>query len=220
MTRHSAARCLKHKRTAATSLVFACAAVVGAYGHSDDVLLARVLHGNNAEVSVEITVEPSKNPFLRSSTNLAEALGESLEVHLPSGKSWLLNSIGNATVTLSDRFEHPAPVPVSHQITETPQELLTAKWTWRPSESPLRFSVPNANPNTVLLWDVAADSGLPMPGWRLLVSGDRSDPIHLRLNPQPLQWNWKARTAIGVAMLGLALNLLLLIRKAKLKPLS
>ena len=220
MTRHRAACCLNHKQRAATSLVFAFAAVVGAYGHSDEVLLARVLHGKNAEVSVEITVEPSKNPFLRSSTNLAEALGESLEVHLPSGKSWLLRSIGKATVTLSDRFEHPAPVPLSHQITDTPQELLTAKWTWRPSESPLRFSVPTANPNTVLLWNVAPDSGLPVPGWRLLVSGDSSDPIHLRISPQPLQWNWKARTAVGVAMLGLALNLLLLIHKAKIKPLS
>lgn len=220
MTRHRATRCLKDKRGAATSLLFACAAVIEAYGHSDDVLLARVLHGNNAEVSVEITVDPSKNPFLRGSTNFAEALGESLEVHLPSGKSWLLRSIGKATVTLSDRFEHTAPVPVSHPIQETPQELLTAKWTWRPSESPLRFSVPRKNPNTVLLWNVAPDSGLPSPGWRLLVSGERSDPIHLRINPQPLQWNWKARTAIGFAMLGLALNLILLIRKAKLKPLS
>ena len=218
MTRHRAACWLQRKRITAATLCFVYTTVTGAYGHSDDLLLARVLQCSNAEVSVEITVEPSKNPFLRSSTNLAEALGEALEVHLPSGKHWLLRNICEARITLSDRFEHAAPVPVSHQITEAPKELLTAKWTWRPSESPLRFEVPNANPNTVLLWEVAADSELPLPGWRMLVSGDRSDPIHLRINPQPLQWNWKARAAITVAALGLALNFLLLIRKTKLKP--
>ena len=220
MTRHSPGRRLQRKRTRATSLAFAYAAVIGAYGHSDDVLLARVLQNDNAEVSVEITVDPSKNPFLRNSANLARALGECIEVHLPNGKNWLLKDISTATVTLSDRFAHPAPVPVSHEVTETPQELLTAKWIWRPSESPLHFAVPNANPNTVLLWSVAPDSELPLPGWRFLTAGDRSDAIHLRSTPQPLQWNWKACTAIGVATLGLALNLTLLIRKAKLKPLS
>lgn len=220
MTRQRAARCSQHKLAAAISLVLTQAAVPDTFGHSDDVLLARVLQGGNAEMSVEITVEPSKNPFLRNSTNPAETLGESLEVRLPSGKRWLLRDICNPTVTLSDRFEHPAPVPVSHPITETPQELLTAKWTWRPSESPLHFAVPNSNPNTVLLWSVTPDSELPLPEWRFLISGDRSAPIHLRIDPQPLQWNWKARTAIVVAALGLALNLLLLIRKIRLKPLS
>lgn len=205
---------------AIAALVFSDIAAFAAYAHSEDVLLARVVRSGNAEISVEVTVDPSKNPFLRNATNLAEALGESLEVHLPSGKHWLLRDIGKATVSLSDRFEHLAPVPVSHEITESPPELVTAKWTWRPSESPLQFEVPHSNENSVLLWSVAPDSEAPQPGWRLLLSGDRSHPIHLSDPPQPLQWNWKARTAMAIAAGGLALNLLLLIRKTKLKPLS
>lgn len=191
-----------------------------AYGHSEDIILARVIKSHDAEVSVELTVDASKNPHLRESKNLAEALGNSLQVQLPSGKHWLLREMGTASVSLSNRFEHLAPVPVSHDITDVPSELFSAKWTWRPSESPLQFKVPVSNPNTVLLWSITSESEEPLPGWRLLISGDQSDPIHLSAEPHPLRWNWKAKSALGIAAGGLLLNLVLLIHKTKHKPLS
>ena len=191
-----------------------------AYGHSEDVILARVIKTRGAEVSVELTVDASKNTHLRESDNIADALGNSLQVQLPSGKHWRLREMGTASVSLSNRFEHLAPVPVSHDITDASSELVTAKWTWRPSESPLQFKVPEANPNTVLLWSITPESEEPLPGWRLLISGDQSAPVHLGAEPRPLLWNWKAKSALGVAAGGLLLNLVLLIHRTKHKPLS
>ncbi len=210
------------QRRLLTSSVFICFGIWGASAsaHSDDIILARVISGQDAEVSVELTVEASKNPHLRAAENIADALGNSLQVQLPSGKHWLLREMGAASVSLSSRFEHLAPVPVSHDITGGPPELVTAKWTWRPSESPLQFKVPEANPNTVLLWNITSESEEPLPGWRLLISGDQSAPIHLGTDPHPLRWDWKAKSALGIAAGGLLLNLALLVHKTKHKPLS
>jgi hypothetical protein len=191
-----------------------------ASGHSEDVILARVIRGHDSEISVSLTADASKNPHLRESKNLAESLGNALEVHLPSGKRWLVGEMGRASVSLSNRFEHLAPIPVSHEITGVPSELLTAKWTWRPSESPLRFKVPASNPNTVLLWSITSESEEPLPGWRLMIAGDQSDPIHLSAEPRPLRWDWRAKTATGIAASGLLLNLMVFIYKTKRRQLS
>ena len=215
-----AAPALQRKLIIASFLLYLWRSEPSVFGHSEDVILARVIKRQDAEISVELTVDASKNPHLRESKNLAEALGSSLQVQLPSGKHWLLREMGTASVSLSNRFEHLAPVPVSHDITDSPSELVTAKWTWRPSESPLQFKVPDVNPNTVLLWSITSESEEPLPGWRLLTSGDRADPVYLSDEPHPLRWNWKAKSALGIAAGGLLLNLALLIHKTRHKRLS
>ncbi len=190
-----------------------------AFAHSGDLLLARLVLHPSAEVTLEITADLAANPHLKNTPNPAAALGDSLRVHLPGGRSWKITELGKPTVYLRDGFQSPAPVPLEHSAGEKTPELYTASWTWRASETPLRFEVPAGNPQTVIFWHVGPDSEAVAPGWKMLLAGDGSNPIALPVRPTALVWNWKAILALSFAGLGLGLQGMLLVRKLKTKPL-
>lgn len=191
-----------------------------AVAHSADIVLARLLLHDGPEVTLELTADVIGNPWLKDAPNPAAALGKALRVSLPDGRSWTVGQLGNPTVTLSEGFSHPAPVPLTHNADEPIPELFTAAWTWRPSSTPLRFEVDPGIPHSIVFWAVSPTPGRPLPGWRMLLAGDRSNPINLPLRPQPLVWNWKARAAVVVALTGLALQGLLIVLRIQRARLS
>ena len=180
--------------------------------HSGDVFLARLRTDHPPEVTLEITADVAAHPQLREASNPVEKMGQSLRVLLPSGRAWTLYELGKPTVSLHDGFAAPAPVPAQHPTGEPTPELITASWTWRPSESPLRFEVPKDNPGTVLFWSTQPGSDAVATGWGMLLAGDRSAPQKLPLEPSLIQWNWKAVTGLCIAGLGLTLQAILLLK--------
>jgi hypothetical protein len=194
-----------------TALALFVALAHSAFAHNADVLLARLRLENTPEVRLEITADVQGTPWLRHAPNPVEVLGAGLRVVLPSGRSWNLSELGKPKITLHQGFAPPAPVPVTFEPGEPIPELLTATWTWRPSETPLRIEVPLYNPNSVLLWSTAPGTEEPSAGWQILVGGDRSREVALPVAPSPLAWNWKAYTAVSVAALGLLLQATLIV---------
>lgn len=190
-----------------------------AFAHSGELLLARLVLHQNAQVTLEITADLASNPHLKDAPNPAAALGNALRVHLPKGGSWNIADLGKPIVSLKDGFAFTSPVPLQHALGEKAPELYTASWTWRPSETPLRFEVPSGNPQSVVFWHVLPDSDAVAPGWRMLLAGDSSPLIALPIQPTPLLWNWMAVVAMSVAGLGLGLQGTLLYQKFRRKPL-
>ena len=200
-------------------MLLACAPQMMA--HSSDVLLARLRLQNGPEMALEVTADVQGSSWLRHAPNPVEVLGAGLRVVLPSGRSWSLGELGKPAVTLHQGFAPPSPVPITFEPGEPIPELLTATWVWRPSESPVRLEVPLANPNSVLFWKTEPGSEAPAAGWQIMVAGDRSQAVSLPVEPTPLQWNWKAYTALFVAGCGLLLQGALIffrVRKHLSKP--
>jgi hypothetical protein len=187
---------------------FACA-------HSADTTLARVRLRQSPEVSIEITVDRHQNPHLQGVEDIARSLGETLRIHLPSGKNWGLGELGKPVFSLSSGYESPSPVPLGHNGLEQTPELTTLTWTWRPSESPIRISVAPQSPHTVLLWSVGPEDEQPHPGWRILLGGNSTPPIALPHPPSRLNWNWKSITALSFAAVGLLLQGILITNRLR-----
>ena len=196
----------------ATLLIFLPQRVVA---HSADVLLARLRLQDGPEVTLQVTADVQGNPWLRHAPNPVEVLGAGLRIVLPSGRSFSLSELGKPKITLHQGFEPPSPVAITFDPGEAIPELLTATWTWRPSESPLRLEVPLGNPNSVLFWKTAPGTEEPSLGWQVLVSGDQSREVSLPAPLSPLHWNWMAYTAVTVAGGGLLLQGALLFLRAR-----
>ncbi len=189
--------------------------------HSSDVLLARLRLQNGPEMALEVTADVQGSSWLRHAPNPVEVLGAGLRVVLPSGRSWSLGELGKPAVTVHQGFGPPSPVPITFEPGEPIPELLTATWVWRPSESAVRLEVPLTNPNSVLFWKTEPGNEAPAAGWQVMVAGDRSQEVRLPVEPSPLQWNWKAYTALLVAGCGLLLQgalIFLRVRKHVSKP--
>ncbi|MEY2599252.1 MAG: hypothetical protein RLZZ142_1511 [Verrucomicrobiota bacterium] len=194
--------------------------IVGApasvWAHSGEILLVRMVLHQNASVTLEATADLAANLPLRGSKNPGEAMGKALRLRLPSGRSWTLDQIGRAKISLRDGFGHEAPVNLEHAGPEGGvPELYTAAWNWRPSESPLRLEVVGESGQTVLFWLASEETGAVLPGWRMLLGGDKTASIQLPVPPSPLRWNWKAAVAVGFAGMGLVLQGALVVRRVR-----
>ncbi len=186
--------------------------------HSSDTLLVRLIMKESAQVTLEATADLEGIPWLKTASNPAEVIGQTLKLHLPNGRSWFVSSLGPPTVTLHTGYPHPSPVPLTHNNEEPAPELYTVSWTWRPSDNPLRVEITNENPATALIWTVLSNSDVPCPGWQMLTAGEQSNRIALPFKPTPLQWNWKAYTAATIAACGLGLQgCILLIRVRRMR---
>ncbi len=195
--------------------VLACAFLQEASAHTNDILLARLVFQSGPEVSLELTADLAGLPWLRHEANPSETLGKALHVAMPGGRSWALAELGTPVVTVLSSFPSPAPVPLSHDPEEAAPELLMMVWKWRPTASPLRIEVAKGAPATLLFWTVAPDSVEPSPGWQMLSEGERTPEVMLPFKPVPLQWNWKARLAVGVAVCGLTLQAFLILGRLR-----
>lgn len=184
-----------------------------AFGHSNDVLLARLRLDRPPNVTLEIIGDTTNHPLLKEASNPAEVMGQSLRVLLPSGRSWTIAELSKPTVQLHDGFAAPAPIPLQHGDGEPIPEFTTASWTWRPSETPLQFEIPQDRHTSVVFWTLLPESDAVAPGWRMLLSGDKTPPIPLLKTPSLVRWNWQAITALTLAGLGLGLQAALLIRR-------
>ena len=210
-------RSMRWWRPAAVAL---CGLPLPAVAHSGDLLLARLVLGRTPEVTLEVTADVAGNPWLKDSANVSEALGKTLRVLLPDGHGWTLSELGKPKVALHSVYPNAAPLPLAHGPGEAPPEWYTASWTWRPSASPLRFEVPADSPHTLLFWNVGPDSTDPAPGWRMLLSSDRTGPVALAVAPAPLRWSFPAFAALGVAAAGLLLQGFLIWKRVRRKPIG
>ena len=191
---------------------------ITAHAHTSDVLLSRLVFRDGADVTLEVTADVAGISWLRDAANPADSIGKALQIHLSDGRTWSASQLGKPVVTLHTGYPHPSPVPLLHSESEPTPELYTVSWNWRPSASPLRVEVAKGSGATTLLWTVPSGSNVPASGWQMLLEGEFSNPIALPFDPKPLQWNWKARMAAGIAAVGLGLQgCLILIRLRRLR---
>ena len=195
--------------------VLACAFLQEARAHTNDILLARLVFQSGPEVALEVTADLAGLPWLRQAANPAETLGKALRVAMPGDRSWALAELGTPVVTVHSAFPYPAPVPLSHGPEEAAPELLLMVWKWRPAASPLRIEIAKGAAATLLFWTVASEAAEPSPGWQMLSEGERTPEVALPFKPVPLQWNWKARLAAGIAVCGLALQAILILGRLR-----
>lgn len=204
-------------------ILLACAAAFPHRGeaHASDILLIRLTFNEPAQATLEVTADLSGIPWLKSSSNPAALLGKTLKINTPNGRSWFAAEMGDPKVSLHTGYPHQAPIPLTHGPEETPPELYSVSWTWRPSASQLQIECSRENPVTAFLWAVSPKTNLPMPGWQPLVEGERSRPLAVPFAPSPLRWNWKAYTAIGISACGLILQgCLIAIRWRRMRKIS
>jgi hypothetical protein len=192
-----------------------------AHAHASEMLLARLVFSEGSRVTLEVTADIAGVSWLHDARNPAEAIGRTLQIHLPDGRKWSAAELGKPAVTLHTGYPHLAPVPLAHAGTELAPELYTVAWSWRPSAGPLRVQLAEGKGATALLWTVPAGSDTPAPGWQMLLEGEVSTPIALPFTPKPLQWNWKARLAAAVAACGLGVQAgLIFVRLRRLRRTS
>jgi len=183
--------------------------------HASDVLLARLVFRDASQVALEITADLAGTPWLRDAPSPADSIGKAIRLHLPDGRSWLVQELGQPTVTLHTGYPYPSPVPLQHNGGEPVPELFTATWTWRPSSTPLRFEVVKGSFATALFWSVPSGATTIGSQWQMLTEGDVSNAVALPFSPKPLQWNWKAFTAAGIAASGLGIQACIIVSRLR-----
>ena len=184
-------------------------------GHSSDVLLARLSFGSDSTVALEVTADLTGSAWLRDSRNPAEVLGRMICVGLPGGRFWALGDLGKPSVSLHSGFPHWAPISLVHGEGETPPEFYSVTWSWRPSDTPLRFEVVKGSPATLVFWTVQPGGDGPSSAWEMLSEGEKSREVDLPFKPVPLLWNWKAYVAMSVAASGLLMQAILILRRLR-----
>lgn len=186
-----------------------------ANAHASDILLMRLSFGDASEATIEVTADLEGVPWLRDASNPAEAIGKAIRLHLPDGRSWFVQELGQPKVTIHARYPHPSPVPLQHQPQEPSPELYTAAWTWRPSTTPLRFEILKGSHATAIFWKAPPDASAIGSEWQMLAEGDVSNAAPLPFPPKPLSWNWKATTAAGIAAAGLCIQACLIVSRLR-----
>lgn len=175
-----------------------------ASAHGTEFLLGK-LTLSPGEMRLELTADCDGNPMIADKKEAAAILPAAL--HMRTGdEAKPLEAF--APIRLQDRtkFDESAPMPPGTFDNTIDHQLLTAVWQWKSGEGAVRFTVPKASKQDVLLWVVDSEKPKAEPRWMVMLGGDVSPPITLpqakplmllALNP------WAATNTIAIGVITL-----------------
>ncbi|MBL9177181.1 MAG: hypothetical protein JNM65_03895 [Verrucomicrobiaceae bacterium] len=153
------------------------------FGHGAEFLSAKLTLLPDAEVLLEITADHGGNPLIVDESAAKDALLDPIRLRRDDALVPLAQ-IASASISQHDNWAEFAPASYLPSETESqPHALTTSAWRWHSETPEIVFEMPKGKLHDVLLWTHdGADPATP-PKWMLLLAGDRSKAIPVRLTP-------------------------------------
>jgi hypothetical protein len=148
-----------------------------AYGHASEFILAKVIP-EKGRVRVEITVDCTGNPMIRSEAEARAVVEKALHIHA-GGQTKLLSEIGPFRYERRTSIDPETPIPQDPEDLARPHQIVCAHWAWENPPSPVAFQNSKDSAQNVILWMPAASPG-EKPRWSMLVAGDTSPEITIQ----------------------------------------
>ncbi len=180
-----------------------------ASAHNGEWLLAKCTIGADNSVTVRLTADAEANPRIKTQEDFVRETKGLLLVHDGDQTKDFLSLADKMELGVDERLDPAAP------LGHTPEELAKSyqllKFTARARLTPDRFTfrLPEKSPHTVILWLVDERLEKQEPRWVMLIGGDESPLIKVRLqdNRGDGPW-WRGRRgmlmldAFGLLVLG------------------
>ena len=195
------------------------------FAHTNDVVLMRVIpevKSTGQRASVEVVLDASAHPVLRHVENPVKMVAESVFVVDGAGRTAPLSASRLQQRTLRVRtggeVHASCPVPMTPEPGEPPSDWMSARWELSEVDPPARLMVSGESKLNVLVW-VAEDGEVKArDGWGW-VTADRESGL-LPFPEGRLRWSPAVVISVFVALVGLVLNGVVLIRRKTLFPRS
>ncbi len=155
-------------------LIFAGAAFalpLSASAHGSEFLVAKALVQTDGRVLLEITADYGDNPMIANEAEAATAVQRALRIADGAAK------LAAPRLEKRTQPDPDSPLPPDPFMTGKPHQLLTAVWQIIPVSETLRFAVPDAAGQTVILWTKNLLHPEEKTHWVMLVPGEQSPPI-------------------------------------------
>lgn len=185
------------------------------YGHGGEFLEAR-LEVQGGMVNLRIVAQYGDNPMIADEAEARKVLADALRIEVgKAGTNHRLDELTPLVLAPRAARDPESPMPPSTDDHAHSDKLLEASWTWAATEEDLSFFVPETSSQVVLFWMPAP--GEKSPRWSLLVPGDRTPAIFVKL-----PW-WRSPWATGggvglVLLVTIAVHLVLRRRSLPHRP--
>lgn len=170
------------------------------YGHGSEFLEAR-LEARDGRLNLRIVAQYSDNPMIADEAEARQVLADALRIEVGTARTnQRLEELKPLVMAPRAARDPESPMPSSPGDQAHSDKLLEASWSWAATEEDVCFLVPETSRQVVLFWMPAP--GEKSPRWSLLVPGDRTPAIFVKI-----PW-WRTRWVTG---LGAVLVLLVMI---------
>lgn len=180
------------------------------YGHGGEFLEAR-LETQGGTVNLRIVAQYGDNPMIADEAEARKVLADALRIEVGNAKTNLrLNELTPLVMAPRAARDPGSPMPSSPDDQAHSDKLLEASWNWAATEENVSFLVPETSNQVVLFW--MPTPGEKSPRWSMLVPGDRTPAIFVKL-----PWwraRWVAGAGVGLVLLVTATVYLYLRRRA------
>jgi len=162
------------------------------YGHGGEFLEAR-LEAQDGTLNLRIVAQYGDNPMIADEAEARKVLADAVRIEVgTAGKNQRLDELTPLVMAPRAARDTGSPMPKTAEDSSHSDKLLEASWTWPATEENVNFLVPETSGQVVLFWIPAP--GEKTPRWSLLIPGDRTPAIFVKL-----PW-WRARWVAGVGV--------------------
>jgi hypothetical protein len=146
-------------------------------------------------VNLRIVAQYGDNPMIADEAEARKVLADALRIEVgKAGTNHRMDELTPLLMAPRAARDPESPMPPSTDDHAHSEKLLEASWTWAATEEDVSFFVPETSNQVVLFWMPAP--GEKSPRWSLLVPGDRTPAIFVKLP----WWRTRWATALGVVL--------------------
>lgn len=162
------------------------------HGHGGEFLEAR-LEAQGGMVNLRIVAQYGDNPMIADEAGARKALADALRIEVGTARTnHRLDELTPLVMAPRAARDPESPMPPSTDDHAHSEKLLEASWNWAATEEDVSFFVPETSNQVVLFW--MPSPGEKSPRWSMLVPGDRTPAIFVKL-----PW-WRTRWAAGAGV--------------------
>jgi|GEM_PF-4190562 len=162
------------------------------YGHGGEFLEAR-LEVQGGMVNLRIVAQYGDNPMIANEAEARKVLADALRIEVGTARTnHRLDELTPLVMAPRAARDPESPMPQTPDDHAHFDKLLEATWNWAATEEDVGFIVPETSRQTVLFW--MHTPGEKSPRWSLLVPGERTPAIFVKL-----PW-WRSRWATGAGV--------------------
>ncbi len=164
------------------------------YGHGGEFLEAR-LEAKDGMVNLWIVAQYGDNPMIADEAEARKVLADALRIEVGTARTnHRLEDLTPLVMAPRAASDPESPMPPSTDDHAHSEKLLEASWNWAATEEDVSFFVPETSGQVVLFW--MPTPGEKSPRWSMLVPGDRTPAIFVKIP----RWRTRWATGTGVAL--------------------
>jgi hypothetical protein len=201
-------------RAIAALVGFLIALTAPAYPHAGEFILAKFIQGKGS-IRVELTIDCTGHPLIRSEAEAHQALSKSLILHA-GGRVRPLGEIAPFRYERRTAIDPETPIPKDTHDTDRPHQIVTAHWQTELPAGTITLQNAADSGQSMILWNPPDTPG-EQPRWIMLVPGDTSPPITIQPAPPSRVLHY---TIAGIAACAAALAMILRTRRLRARAQS